>query len=221
MSSRRPNPRHAASTAALDELHTDIIGIDDLSTTIATPVSSSVETGALDSHSHSRPLDDGLGASVSEFDDPSASETEPVVGSNVRVVVRVRPLLSGELTAAHSTSLLRIDGEIPNVQAAAPTNSEGDGLEESPSHARNSRARDWSSGHISIGVKETHHAFKFDAILTPHHHQTDVYEAGHVERMLQALLKGFNSTIFAYGQTVRHKTKRRHIASEKVSTSSS
>jgi hypothetical protein len=43
---------------------------------------------------------------------------------------------------------------------------------------------------MNVAVKDALHDFSFDAVLTPQHTQVDVYEAGQVERMLRALLKG-------------------------------
>lgn len=133
-------------------------------------------------------VDSALGADDLDAVDDNADDATS--GSNVRVIVRVRPLLDGELNSNHQSSLIHINHERVRVNA-------NDGAAERIS------ATSLSTGHLSIGVKEssTVHQFRFDAILTPQHNQLDVYEAGRVAKMLQALLKGYNGTIFAYGMT--------------------
>lgn len=48
--------------------------------------------------------------------------------------------------------------------------------------------------------------FKFDTILDPYDTQADVFHKTHIHNILQRALDGFNSTIFAYGQTSTGKT---------------
>jgi len=130
-----------------------------------------------------------------------------VIESGVRVVVRVRPLLDSEVARAHSCSLVQIGHERvrahPSESAAAQSNRNVD-----CDGGGNKRSQPPLAKEISIGLKEGGvHTFAFDGVLTPQHGQVDVYEAGGVERMLKALLKGFHGTIFAYGQTGSGKTK--------------
>jgi hypothetical protein len=166
MSSRQSSRR--AAQEAEDALDEEAVGIDDLA---QRPGGGAGE-------------DDGLGVDADPDDDEAAEHS----GRNVRVVVRVRPLLSGECET-HQSTLVRVDGERVRVHAS-------DGADSRAS------AGSLSSGHISVAVKDQQHDFKFDAVLLPQHEQVDVYDAGKVERMIVALLKGYNSTIFAYGQTV-------------------
>lgn len=168
MSARRP-PRRV-----VDPLEEDAVGVDDLHGSAAAEAESALAQD-----------DDGLGIPTTADDGPDGtSESDP----HVRVIVRVRPLLSGELSSHHVSTSLLVDGDRVRVDAA-----EG--------RDQRTRAGDLRGGHISVGVNQTQHSFKFDAILTPQHDQVDVYQAGRVDQMLEKLMDGFHSTIFAYGQT--------------------
>ena len=126
---------------------------------------------------------DGGGLEDAHADADADADSDAMVGgSNVRVIVRVRPLLEHEVQSAHSCSLLHIGDE--RVRAAQSDNVSGGAL---------------PSGHISVQSKESVHRFSFDAVLAPHHSQRDVFEAGRVGAMLRALLKGYHGTIFGRG----------------------
>jgi hypothetical protein len=129
--------------------------------------------------------DDGGPAALDGNEEAETDEEldAAVGGSNVRVIVRVRPLLEHEVQSAHSCSLLHIGNE--RVRAAH-------------SDAAGASASSLSTGHISVQAKESVHRFSFDAVLTPQHTQRDVFEAGKVGRMLHALLKGYHGTIFGW-----------------------
>lgn len=170
--------RHAAADDDADPLgdsmHTDALAAEGDDGLDADDTAAGLDANNLnDNNNDGNDNDDG--------DDPE--------GSNVRVIVRVRPLLEHEIQQAHSCSLMRIDGERPRVTMDPSGND------------RTSSSSIGSQGLISVGVKESTHSFSFDNVLTPQQNQMDVYEAGKVERMLQALLKGYHGTIFAYGQT--------------------
>lgn len=115
-----------------------------------------------------------------EEDDDAALQ-----GSHVRVLVRVRPLLEHERAASHSSSMLQLG------RGGAEASASRSGV---------------VSKQLSVQSGADVHRFTFDGVLAPHASQVDVYDAGRVERMLQALLKGYHGTIFAYGQTGSGKT---------------
>lgn len=128
--------------------------------------------------------------------DTSSDSDAMVGGSNVRVIVRVRPLLEHEVQSAHSCSLLHIGDERVPAQSDPAT---GGAI---------------PSGTISVQAKESVHRFSFDAVLAPHHSQRDVFEAGRVAAMLRALLKGYHGTIFGRGTPTRCAP---HAAAESIS----
>jgi hypothetical protein len=107
-------------------------------------------------------------------------DDDDVQGTHVRVLVRVRPLLEYEHAANHSSSLLQLaqagGGTVPMTSVNGPG---GVGARQ-----------------LAVQSSSDVHRFSFDGVLAPQAAQTDVYEAGKVERMLHALLKGYHGTIF-------------------------
>lgn len=57
---------------------------------------------------------------------------------------------------------------------------------------------------LPVGVRETRHAFSFDRVYAPDATQDAVYAS--VEPLVRHFLDGFNTTIFAYGQTSSGKS---------------
>lgn len=175
--------RHGHSTGSGEFASDEMVGIEDLH---GSELNAGVDKGEID-------------AIIGEDVDGDGDGDVSPVGSNVRVIVRVRPFLPHELSSGtHTSNLIRIDDRPIDVHATSNSNEPRD--EDGERHAASTTTM--TNGQISIGIKESEHAFTFDAVLTPQQSQLDVYEAGNVERMLKALLKGYHATIFAYGQTV-------------------
>lgn len=92
---------------------------------------------------------------------------------SVNVVVRVRPRLPHEAQLGLPTSSLRVD---------------------------------LAGGDVAVQSGETGHdnvfrTFQFDQVFDEHSQQEEVFERARVPELVDAVLQGFNSTIFAYGQT--------------------
>lgn len=113
------------------------------------------------------------------------------ISRGVRVIVRVRPTLGHE--TGESTSLLRVSDD--NETSASGT-AAADGLQ-------TISLRCMGSGN---GGGEADHRFAFDGVLPSLTGQAGVYEAGQIDHMLHAVLRGYHATIFAYGQTGSGKT---------------
>ena len=110
---------------------------------------------------------DGVGGE--DDDDSSLSH-----GSNVRVIVRIRPLLDSELAADHRCTLLNIGGDRVRMDAPQPFP---------------------PASSIAVQSKENLHRFAFDAVLGPQASQTQLFRAGGVDHMLEQLMKGYHATI--------------------------
>lgn len=84
----------------------------------------------------------------------------------VRVVCRIRPLNSKELTLSNHGNCIKISTE----------------------------------SNIDIVVDEASHPFQFDRVFGPESDQSSVFDYTAIP-LIQDVLKGYNATIFAYGQT--------------------
>lgn len=147
-------------------------------------------------------MDGGGGLEDESADADADADSDAMVGgSNVRVIVRVRPLLEHEVQSAHSCSLLHIGDERVRAQSDPAT---GGAI---------------PSGTISVQAKESVHRFSFDAVLAPHHSQRDVFEAGRVGAMLRALLKGYHGTIFGRGTRRHSHCGQRALQQQRVAVS--
>ena len=130
------------------------------------------------------------------------SSDDAIHGSNVRVVVRVRPLLGIETSSvAHTCALMQIGGEVIR-----------------PGGSTEEQQRCDAAG-ISVQAKDAVHQFSFDAVLTPQHTQADVYEAGKVDRMLQALLKGSDNACSGSGADSKAKSQLRQQCTANLTVS--
>jgi hypothetical protein len=98
-------------------------------------------------------------------------------GSNIRVVVRVRPLVSGELARGES-SALRVHEDGRSLDAVT----------------------------ARAGDKETLRRFGYDRVCGPEATQADFFAASGVANLMDAALEGINVSVFAYGQTGSGKT---------------
>jgi len=115
-------------------------------------------------------------------DDEDDDENEEVDegGESIRVVVRVRPFIKNE--AKECKDVIFADEEGKRVLVKDPMQAGFDPND-----------------------RETWRRFAFDAVYGKGSPQPEVYKKS-VSRMARSLLKGFNSTIFAYGQTSSGKT---------------
>lgn len=106
-----------------------------------------------------------------------------ITSTGVRVVVRIRPLLTHERTT-HTCDLL---------QLPASTNP----IDDSDLQYSKPSSESINENTVRVQVKSNVHTFAFDSVLTPSANQTDVYEAGNVDHMIRAVMKGYHATIFA------------------------
>ncbi|XP_038056544.1 kinesin-II 85 kDa subunit-like [Patiria miniata] len=97
-------------------------------------------------------------------------------GDNVRVVVRCRPLNEKEVSQKFS-SIVKVDEMRGTVQVQNPAAPKG----------------------------EPPKSFTFDTVFAPGSKQTDVYNQT-ARSIVDAVMEGYNGTIFAYGQTGTGKT---------------
>ncbi|CAD7971008.1 unnamed protein product [Amoebophrya sp. A25] len=106
-------------------------------------------------------------------------------GSNIRVVVRVRPPLAREMQAASFQKVCRVENDRKvTLHELVPDSSKEDGLP---------------------FIVFANHVFNFDFAHGPDNTQEDVYKSTG-SFATAALLRGFNATILAYGQTGTGKT---------------
>jgi hypothetical protein len=152
-------------------------------------------------------------SAIDHPDDPLSIPTE-----SVRVLVRVRPLLSNELNAAASNSSRLTLGDqnikelLQQYQYEHQQQEKNDGNSDENDH-QSPNKKEILRTRITLACDQTSnttmgqevpiksHQYSFDAVLSPLSCQRDVFEMGGVRNMLTALLQGYNSTIFAYGQT--------------------
>jgi len=106
-----------------------------------------------------------------------ASGGDGPAGGNIRVVVRVRPLVPAEVARGDDSAF-----------QVAP-----DGRSLDAVTAR-------------VGDKETLRRFAFDCVCGPDTTQAAFYDASGVANLMDAALAGINVSVFAYGQTGSGKT---------------
>eukprot|EP00466_Bigelowiella_natans_P009762 jgi/Bigna1/76445/fgenesh1_pg.41_\ len=102
-------------------------------------------------------------------------------GEAIKVVVRCRPFIKEE--AKTNRNCIHISGEDSTVVVLDKSGNEGDKPKK----------------------KDGGHKFTFDTVFGTESSQEEVYERS-VKNMIPKLLEGFNSTVFAYGQTSSGKT---------------
>lgn len=105
-------------------------------------------------------------------------------GASVRVVVRVRP--PDKTQSACDALRIGPDGRRVTITHAPAAEDDGGGVP---------RQR-------NVTTK----SYTFDAVLSPHASQTDIYETAGIQGLVEAASQGFHSTILAYGQTGSGKT---------------
>lgn len=138
-------------------------------------------------HTDDEPLDDsrtdldghadvgGTNAATVEPVDPDGGDDDSGEhGSNVRVIVRIRPLLESELAADHACTLIHVGGDRVRMDAPQPVP---------------------AASSIQVQSKDNVHRFAFDAVLGPQATQAELFRAGGVDQMLTQLLKGYHATI--------------------------
>ena len=106
-----------------------------------------------------------------------------VVSENVKVLVRVRPIIP------HDTEI----DNAANIQTSNDTNNDN-----------YIRIMDNSSLIVTSSDNKKSFQCSYDSVLGPQSSQRDVYSI--LEGCTKSVLEGFNSTIFAYGQTGSGKT---------------
>jgi kinesin family protein 3/17 len=106
----------------------------------------------------------------------------------VRVVVRVRPLSAQEGAAGHA-SVVEADRSLARVTLLGAAGGNGGG----------------NGGGADPPVGGCDRQFAFDAVFDGACSQRDVYE-GTAMSVVNAVLQGYNGTVFAYGQTGTGKT---------------
>ena len=99
--------------------------------------------------------------------------------SNVRVAVRVRPLLAHEIKSGHSQTQLKILQDESVISIAQPNTREN---------------------------QETRKNFRFDKIIDEGCSQAEVFEQLQIKGLISKVIEGFHATVFAYGQTGSGKT---------------
>jgi hypothetical protein len=111
------------------------------------------------------------------MEEDGGDDTKPTMqSSNVRVVVRVRPMLPSEKRQDLAT-LLRTQDD--NTIVLRHTQRRGQVMDK---------------------------RFHFDGILDGKKNQMDTYNALKVDSLVQSVIQGYNATVFAYGQTGSGKT---------------
>ena len=103
--------------------------------------------------------------------------------NNVRVVARLRPLSTKELTEQNNST------GVESIVAHS-----------SSSTIRIPQAKRDSSSHGG-GSNNDKRTFKFDAVFPPSSSQIDVYNETCKDMISNSIFKGYNATILAYGQT--------------------
>ena len=80
-------------------------------------------------------------------------------------------------------------------------------LQHEAEHSTESISVDKDAGTIRLNTRQGNtKEFSFDNVFDGSSTQESVYEKGEFSRTVDAVLKGFNSTVFAYGQTGTGKT---------------
>lgn len=116
-----------------------------------------------------------INANDSEASEDEIQAADQNFKKNVRVVVRIRPLLQGE-----GGSYRRVTGTSGTMVANATPN-----LIELRPDARNKDAKHFAFDYVAQG----------DVV------NRDFFKQSGVKRMVRKVVNGFHSTIFAYGQT--------------------
>jgi hypothetical protein len=119
----------------------------------------------------------GARATVDDLVDKALNRT-----AAVQVVIRVRPMNSGELSAPNPEPVLRVAHEFKN----------------------DFRVLEAVVG--QHGDRETVRRFTFDRVAPPEVGQAQLFEMSGVKELMDAALTGLNASVFAYGQTGSGKT---------------
>ncbi len=101
--------------------------------------------------------------------------------TNIKVAVRVRPLLARERKDGHTCTHFDVS--------------------EKEIHLKKYGAHEDHSGH----AQKTQN-YKFDKVLPPECSQDDVFSVLKIKQLIQRVVEGYHATIFAYGQTGSGKT---------------
>jgi hypothetical protein len=103
-------------------------------------------------------------------------EANADISRGVRVIVRVRPSLSHE--AGAPTTLLRVH------------DNDNDNDNDGSSHSSGLQSISLRAMGSGAGGGEADHKFAFDSVLSTSANQSSVYEAGQIDHMLNAVLRG-------------------------------
>eukprot|EP01083_Nonionella_stella_P230912 815847_1 len=102
----------------------------------------------------------------------------------IRVLVRVRPRLSQE--SSDERTRMEVDEAKRCIRVKSSVSS--------------------ATGMTSPRPLTRWHSFGFDSVVGTNASQEDMWHAAKVEKMIEMVVKGYNATIFAYGQTTSGKT---------------
>lgn len=131
------------------------------------------------------------------------------LSGNIRVYVRVRPMLPGEKDVSKpSQSPGNKKRKHDELEEESPFHYPGMGGQES--EVKSSFGADDPTKNLlevtepwrdrgGLSERRKKWKFGFDNVFTPHHDQEDIWEA--TEPLVQSAVDGYNVTVFAYGQT--------------------
>eukprot|EP00762_Andalucia_godoyi_P001004 ANDGO_02125.mRNA.1 Kinesin-II 95 kDa subunit len=131
---------------------------------------------------------------------PMMIPSDEGVGSNFKVVIRVRPPLPREIS---SGSFAHIAHPNPNRITISESILPGGGAVERDVDASETESTGSAPG-AAAGIYNTY-SFAFDYVYDQNARQVDVYQNTAAPAVLSTL-QGYNATIFAYGQTGTGKT---------------
>ena len=134
---------------------------------------------------------------VERFRLESAMRPKEAASASIKVLVRCRPLVTGE--NEDQINLLRVEPASGTCEVLPDDDTEG--MEAQSAHRAHRKA---SHRPIKTGLASKY--FKFDSALDGSASQADVYTQGGIDAMVDAVLSGFHATVFAYGQTGSGKT---------------
>lgn len=125
-------------------------------------------------------------------DEQSAAQPEVNDDGSFKVFVRVRPLLPREILNGSTFSIVDVKASNKTLLIYEYMNFEAVGVEEIREHLQNPK-------YYQI------HPFNYDFIFNEKSLQEEVYEIA-AKKTIDYTIKGYNSTVIAYGQTGTGKT---------------
>jgi kinesin family protein C1 len=136
------------------------------------------------------------------------------LSGNIRVYVRVRPPLPGELEHLHASQKRKVDEMLedenpfhfPGIyDRSSPTSADSGSTKSVDDLTKNIvEVTEPYKDRGGLNPRRKKWRFGFDHVFSPNQGQEDVWEA--TEPLVQSAIDGFNVCIFAYGQTGSGKT---------------